>query len=55
MVGSGTLNSPAEDYYVMCIFQWQNGKPVPMKPEAIMREVGATYKYPLWNGPWSQR
>jgi hypothetical protein len=53
MVGSDTPNNPAEDYMVMCIFQWQNGIQVPVKPEAIMKEAGATYKYPSWHGPWS--
>jgi len=55
MVGSGAPNNPEEDYMVMCIFQWQNGTQVPMKPEAIMKEAGATYKYPPWNGPWNQK
>ena len=55
MVGSGAPNNPEEDYMVMCIFQWQNGTQVPMKPEAIMKEAGATYKYPPWNGPWNHK
>ena len=54
MVGSGSVNDPAEDYMVQCIFQWQNGTQVPMRPEAIMKEAGATYKYPQWQGPWSK-
>jgi ABC-type branched-subunit amino acid transport system substrate-binding protein len=53
MVGSGSVNDPAEDYTVMCIFQWQNGTQVPMRPEALMREAEASYKYPSWTGPWS--
>jgi len=53
MVGSGSVNDPAEKYTVMCIFQWQNGTQVPMRPEALMKEAGATYKYPPWYGPWS--
>ena len=52
LVGSGSVNNLAEDYTVMCIFQWQNGTQVPVKPESIMEEAGATYKYPQWNGPW---
>ncbi len=55
MVGSGSINDPAYKYRVMCIFQWQNGTQVPMKPVEIMREVGATYKYPTWEGPWTKR
>ncbi len=50
-------NNPAEDsleYLLMGIFQWQNGTQVPMHPEQIMKEAGATYKYPPWKGPWSK-
>jgi len=53
LVGSGVPNSPAEDYMVMCMFQWQNGTQIPVYPEAIMKEAGATYNYPPWQGPWS--
>jgi branched-chain amino acid transport system substrate-binding protein len=55
MVGSGAPNNPAENYMVMCYFQWQNGTQVPVKPEAILKEAGATYKYPPWQGPWSNK
>ena len=55
MVGSGSVNDPAGDYVVMCNFQWQNGTQVPVKPEAIMKEAGATYKYPFWHGPWDTK
>ena len=55
MVGSDAPNNPAEDYYLTMIFQWQNGIQVPMKPEQIMKEAGATYKYPPWSGPWSNK
>lgn len=50
----GTVNDPSSDYTVMCIFQWQNGTQVLVKPEAFMKESGATYKYPPWQGPWSK-
>jgi branched-chain amino acid transport system substrate-binding protein len=50
----GAINDPTADYVVMCDFQWQNGTQVPVKPEAIMKEAGATYKYPTWQGPWSK-
>jgi branched-chain amino acid transport system substrate-binding protein len=50
----GTLNEPSSDYTVMFIFQWQNGTQVPVKPESIMKEAVATYKYPDWTGPWSK-
>lgn len=53
-VGSGAVNNPAEDYMVMMIFQWQNGTQVPVRPVEILKEVGATYKYPSWPGPWKK-
>jgi len=55
MVGAGSVNDPAEDYMVMMMLQWQNGTQVPVKPEAIMKEAEATYKYPPWPGPWDNR
>ena len=48
----GAINDPTSGYGVMCNFQWQNGTQVPVKPESIMKEAGATYKYPPWHGPW---
>lgn len=55
MVGSGSLHDPTEENVVMMMLQWQNGTQVPVKPEAIMKASGATYKYPPWQGPWSQK
>jgi branched-chain amino acid transport system substrate-binding protein len=55
MVGTDTPNNPAEDYLVMFIFQWQNGNQVPVRPLEIMKEAGATYIYPTWSGPWSNK
>jgi branched-chain amino acid transport system substrate-binding protein len=55
LVGSDTPNNPSEDYMVMMIFQWQNGKQVPVRPVEIMKEAGVTYTYPPWPGPWSNR
>jgi len=54
LVGSGTPNSPFEDYMVINMFQWQNGTQVPVSPEKTMLEAGATFKYPPWRGPWSK-
>ncbi len=54
MVG-GNLNEPSSQYSVMFYFQWQNGTQVPVKPESIMKEAGATYKYPPWHGPWDNK
>jgi ABC-type branched-subunit amino acid transport system substrate-binding protein len=49
------INRPGEDYYLMCVFQWQNGTQVIVYPKEIMKEAGATYKYPPWHGPWSNK
>ena len=51
IAGSGP-NQPSEDYYIVCHFQWQNGKLVPIYPKEIMEEAGASYKVPDWPGPW---
>ncbi len=42
------------DYRLLCLFQWQNGTQVPVFPEGVLIEAGATYKYPLWDGPWKK-
>jgi branched-chain amino acid transport system substrate-binding protein len=55
MVGSDAPNNPSEDYFLVMMFQWQNGTQVPMRPEQIMKEAGATYKFPLWKGPWTNK
>jgi branched-chain amino acid transport system substrate-binding protein len=54
MIGAAGPNIPNEDYMLVCLFQWQNGTQVPVYPETIMKEAGATYKYPPWKGPWSK-
>lgn len=46
------VNDPGEDYMLVCVFQWQDGKQVPVNPKQIMEEAGATYIYPPWEGPW---
>jgi hypothetical protein len=53
MIGSAGPNIPSEDYMLVCLFQWQNGTQVPVYPQEILEQAGATYKYPDWNGPWS--
>jgi len=55
MIGTDSPNNPAEDYMVMLILQWQSGKQVPVRPLEIMKEAGATYRYPNWPGPWSNK
>jgi branched-chain amino acid transport system substrate-binding protein len=52
VMGSKNINNPDEDYMVGMLFQWQNGKLVPMTPQKIKEEEGAIYKYPPWSGPW---
>lgn len=53
MVGGGGPNNPAEDYLVVCLFQWQDGVQVPVYPKGLLEEAGATYKFPPWTGPWN--
>jgi branched-chain amino acid transport system substrate-binding protein len=55
--GFADPNNPAwlnKGYAMYMMFQWQNGTLVPVYPEEIMEEAGATYKYPPWKGPWSK-
>ncbi len=54
MIGEAGPNKPSEDYFLICIFQWQNGELVPIYPKEIMEEAGATYTYPDWPGPWDE-
>jgi branched-chain amino acid transport system substrate-binding protein len=46
-------NNPDADYMLAMLFQWIDGKQVPVYPEKIMEEAGATYTYPDWPGPWN--
>ena len=55
MVGFESPTNPSEDYFLQCYFQWQNGTQMPMYPKAMMKEAGATYKYPPWHGPWGNK
>ncbi|MEJ2242333.1 MAG: ABC transporter substrate-binding protein [Candidatus Bathyarchaeota archaeon] len=52
VLGGENINNPDEDLMVVMLFQWQNGKQVPVYPKKIMEEAGATYLYPPWAGPW---
>jgi branched-chain amino acid transport system substrate-binding protein len=52
MVGQAGPNRPAEDYYLVALFQWQDGKMIPVYPVEIMEEAGASYTFPDWPGPW---
>jgi hypothetical protein len=44
-----------EGYIMFMTFQWQDGIQVPVYPEELMKEAGATYKYPPWKGTWSEK
>ncbi len=55
MIGSADPNKTSTDYMLVCTFQWQNGIQVPVCPKEIMEEAGATYRYPPWEGPWSNK
>ena len=52
-IGMAGPNRPDVDYMLVLLFQWQNGVQVPVYPQEILDEAGATYKYPPWQGPWS--
>lgn len=52
MIGEAGPNRPAEDYLLVCLFQWQDGVQVPVYPKELMEEAGATYTFPDWPGPW---
>ena len=51
MIGEN-VNDPEGDYLVVCSFQWQNGNMIPMAPNKIREDAGASYIYPDWPGPW---
>ena len=56
MTGTTETGAPSADYVVNCLFQWQANKTiVPVYPKQIMEEAGATYQYPPWQGPWSNK
>ena len=52
MVGMEGPNKLSEDYFLVAMFQWQNGVQVPVYPTELMEEAGATYLFPPWPGPW---
>lgn len=52
MIGEAGPNRPGEDYFLVTMFQWQDGKQVPIYPRELMEEAGATYMFPDWAGPW---
>jgi branched-chain amino acid transport system substrate-binding protein len=56
MIGSAGPTISSADYLLVCHFQYQaNNTQVPVYPKQIMEEAGATYKYPNWQGPWTNK
>ena len=45
-----------EDHVMICMFQWQaNATQAIVGPEHLMQEIGNSYQYPSWEGPWSKQ
>lgn len=53
MIGFGP-NGPDTDHVVYGVFQWQNGNQVIIYPDELREEAKVTYRYPLWEGPWTR-
>jgi branched-chain amino acid transport system substrate-binding protein len=51
MMGENLID-PDEDYLLVMLFQWQNGKQLPVYPKKIMDEAGVNFTFPDWPGPW---
>ena len=45
-------NNPDDDHSLVLLFQWVDGKQVPVYPKKIMEVEGGTYTFPDWSGPW---
>ena len=54
IMGENMLD-PDEDYMLVLLFQWQNGKQLPVYPKKIMEQAGVTLTYPPWAGPWDDQ
>lgn len=52
MIGVAGPNRPGEDYFLVCMFQWQKGELVPVYPKELKEDAGVAYTYPDWPGPW---
>jgi branched-chain amino acid transport system substrate-binding protein len=46
------VTTVGEDYWVYCLFQWQDGQLVPVYPQENMIDAGVSYMFPDWSGPW---
>lgn len=47
-------NDPEADHMLVCYFQWQDGIQVLVYPQELMEDMGVTYTYPDWLGPWNE-
>ena len=47
-------NNPDAEYMIVMVFQWQNGKLVPVHPQKVMEEAGVSLIFPPWSGPWDR-
>ena len=45
-------SDPDADYLLVILFQWIDGKQVPVYPKRIMEGAEVTYTFPDWSGPW---
>lgn len=45
-------NNPDAEYMIVMVFQWQDGELVPVHPQKVREEAGATLMFPDWPGPW---
>ena len=52
MIGEAGPNILTEDYFLVAMFQWQNGEQVPVCPKELREEAGTNYTFPDWPGPW---
>ena len=56
MIGLTGPNVISLDYFPAFMFQWQaNSTQVPVYPKQVMEDAGATYKFPPWQGSWSNK
>jgi ABC-type branched-subunit amino acid transport system substrate-binding protein len=52
LVEEADLVNLAKSSMLYIVMQWQDGIQVPIFPEALRIEAGATYKFPPWPGAW---
>ena len=55
LVDAAGMTSPSQSGILYIAAQWQNGVQVPVFPEMLRIQAGTTYKFPPWQGPWSNK